>query len=100
MRDDPVLHAAAFAYISDYWINFVANIAHVESIAREAGALYVASLNHAIWFHTPFRADQWLLFDTTSPRAARGRGLSIARVYSRTGDLVASATQECLMAPQ
>ena len=99
LRDDPALHAAAFAYISDYWINFVACIAHVAPLAKVNGKLYVASLNHAIWFHCPFRADQWLLFDCTSPRATLGRGLATARVYSRSGELVASATQECLLAP-
>jgi len=99
LRDDPALHAAAFAYISDYWINFVACIAHVAPLAKADGKLYVASLNHAIWFHCPFRADQWLLCDCASPRAARGRGLATARVYSRSGELVASATQECLLAP-
>jgi acyl-CoA thioesterase II len=99
LRDDPALHAAAFAYISDYWINFVVCIAHVPPLAKVNGKLYVASLNHAIWFHCPFRADQWLLFDCVSPRAALGRGLATARVYSRSGELVASATQECLLAP-
>jgi acyl-CoA thioesterase-2 len=99
LRDDPALHAAAFAYISDYWINFVACIVHVAPLTKADRRLYVASLNHAIWFHCPFRADQWLLFDCTSPRAALGRGLATARVYSRSGELVASATQECLLAP-
>jgi acyl-CoA thioesterase-2 len=56
LRDDPALHAAAFAYISDYWINFVACIAHVAPLAKADRKLYVASLNHAIWFHCPFRA--------------------------------------------
>jgi acyl-CoA thioesterase-2 len=96
LGDDPALHAAAFAYISDYWINFAACIAHV---GEDAPKLYVASLNHAIWFHEPFRADEWLLFDCVSPRAAHGRGLAIARVYARSGVMVASATQECLLAP-
>jgi acyl-CoA thioesterase II len=96
---DPALHAAAFAYLSDYWINFSACIAHVRAMTERGGRLYVASLNHAIWFHRPLRADEWLLFDCTSPSGARGRGLAIAKVYSRTGRHVASATQECLLAP-
>jgi acyl-CoA thioesterase II len=61
--------------------------------------LYVASLNHAIWLHRPLRADEWLLFDCLSPSGAVGRGLSIARIYNTSGDLVASATRECLLAP-
>ncbi len=99
LREDPALQAAAFAYISDYWINFVACIAHVRPMAQASRKLYVASLNHAIWYHCPFRADQWLLFDCSSPRAMLGRGLSIAKVYSRSGEMVASATQECLLSP-
>ena len=66
----------------------------------DGGGLYVASLNHAIWLHRPLRADEWLHFDSTSPAAASGRGLSIARVHDRQGLLLASATQECLMAPR
>jgi acyl-CoA thioesterase-2 len=96
LGDDPALHAAAFAYISDYWINFAACIAHVSEAAPK---LYVASLNHAIWLHAPFRADNWLLFDCVSPRGAHGRGLAMARIYVQSGEMVASATQECLLAP-
>ena len=93
---DPALHAGAFAYLSDYWINFVACIAHVSPTGPK---LYVASLNHAIWLHAAFRADSWLLFDCVSPRAAHGRGLSTARIYARSGERIASATQECLLSP-
>jgi acyl-CoA thioesterase-2 len=97
--EGPALHAAAFAYLSDYWINFAACIAHVRATSERGGTLYVASLNHAIWFHRPLRADEWLLFDCLSPSGAFGRGLTVARVYSRAGVLVASATQECLLSP-
>jgi acyl-CoA thioesterase-2 len=99
LGDDSALHAAAFAYLSDYWINFAVCIAHVRAMSDKGASLYVASLNHAIWFHRPLRADEWLLFDCTSPSGAFGRGLAIARVYSHAGSLVASATQECLLAP-
>jgi len=99
LGDDPLLHAAAFAYLSDYWINFVACIPHVQGMKAARTRLYVASLNHAIWFHRPLRADDWLLIDCRNPSGAFGRGLSIARIYSQHGDLVASATQECLLAP-
>ncbi len=99
LGDDPHLHAAAFAYLSDWWINYAATGGHQQdAIAR--GGLYVASLNHAIWLHRPLRADDWLHFDSTSHAAAHGRGLSVARVHDRQGRLVASATQECLMAPR
>ena len=99
LPDDPSLHAAAFAYLSDYWINFAACISEVRPIAAAGAELYVASLNHAIWSHRPLRADEWLLFDCVSPSGAIGRGLSIARIYDRVGRLVASATQECLLTP-
>jgi acyl-CoA thioesterase-2 len=99
LAEDPSLHAAAFAYLSDYWINFAACIAEVRPIAEAGAELYVASLNHAIWSHRPSRVDEWLLFDCLSPSGAIGRGLSIARIYDRAGRLVASATQECLLAP-
>ncbi|HEY3721147.1 MAG TPA: acyl-CoA thioesterase domain-containing protein [Roseiarcus sp.] len=99
LPDDASLHAAAFAYLSDYWINFAGCIAEVRPIAEAGTELYVASLNHAIWFHRALRADDWLLFDCVSPTGAIGRGLSIGRVYNRAGRLVASATQECLLAP-
>jgi acyl-CoA thioesterase-2 len=99
MADGHALHAAAFAYLSDYWINFAAGIAHVETMANADARLYVASLNHAIWLHRPLRADHWLLFDCVSPSGAFGRGLSMGKIYSQSGELVASATQECLLAP-
>lgn len=97
LPDDPVLHAAAFAYLSDWWLNFAAVGGHLERL--DAGkSLYVASLNHAIWLHGPLRADDWLHFDCRSPAAGDGRGLTVARVHDRQGRLVAGATQECLMA--
>jgi acyl-CoA thioesterase-2 len=99
LPDDPSLHAAAFAYLSDWWLNFPASGGH-QAEAEALGGLYVASLNHALWLHRPLRADQWLHFDSASPVAANGRGLSIAQVHDRSGMLVASATQECVMAPR
>jgi acyl-CoA thioesterase-2 len=97
LPDDPLLHAAAFAYLSDWWLNFPAAGAHVRATAEAGRRLYVASLNHAIWWHRPLRADEWLHFDSVSPSAAAGRGLTIGRIHDRAGRLVASATQECLM---
>ncbi len=99
LPENPHLHAGAFAYLSDWWLNFPALGAHIPQLQGTPG-LYVASLNHAIWFHQPFRADEWLHFDCHSPRAADGRGLTVARIHNRHGVLVASATQECLMAPR
>ena len=91
-------HAAAFAYLLDWWLNYAAIGGHVQALLDRDESLYVASLHHAIWYHRPLRADEWLHFDCTSPSASDGRGLSIAPVHDRTGRVVASATQECLMA--
>jgi acyl-CoA thioesterase II len=99
LPDDPDLHAAAFAYLSDWWLNYSAVGGH-QGDAESIGGLYVASLNHAIWLHRPLRADEWLHFDCTSPSAASGRGFTIARIHDRDGRMLASATQECLMAPR
>lgn len=96
LPEDPHLHAAAFAYLSDWWLNYAASGAHHDE-AQAAGGLYIASLNHALWLHRPLRADDWLHFDSVSPAAASGRGLSVARVHDRQGRLVASVTQECLL---
>ncbi|HMC14571.1 MAG TPA: acyl-CoA thioesterase domain-containing protein [Albitalea sp.] len=99
LPDDPMLQAAAFAYLSDWWLNFTSVGVHVHELLRDATQLHVASLNHAIWFHRPLRADRWLHFDVHSPSAAQGRGLSIAAVHDAHGVLVASATQQNLMVP-
>ncbi|MGH7462490.1 MAG: acyl-CoA thioesterase [Longimicrobiales bacterium] len=58
----------------------------------------MSSLYHSLWLHQSFRADEWLHFDCHSPQASAGRGLSIASIHDRQGRLVASVTQECLMA--
>lgn len=99
LPDGAHLHAAAFAYLSDYWINYCAVGGHVRALLDEGRSLYVASLNHALWLHRSLRADDWLHFDCSSPSAGDGRGMAVARVHDRAGRLVASATQECLMAP-
>ncbi|WP_213956886.1 acyl-CoA thioesterase domain-containing protein [Variovorax sp. dw_954] len=99
LADDRMLQAAAFAFLSDWWINFASVGVHVRQLERDGERLHVASLNHAIWFHRPLRADQWLYFDVQSPCAGRGRGLSIGAVHDIDGVLVASVSQENLMTP-
>ena len=59
--------------------------------------MQVASLDHAVWFHRPFRADAWWLYDQASPAASGGRGLATARVFTEDGTLVASVVQEGLI---
>ena len=98
LPDDPLIQAAAFAYLSDWWINFGSCGGHVPATLAAGRRIYVASLNHAIWLHRPPRADEWMFFDCASPSAASGRGFTNARVYDRAGRLFASVTQECLVA--
>ena len=59
--------------------------------------MFVASLDHAVWFHRPFRADEWWLYDQRSPAATGGRGLVLGRVFTQDGRLVASVAQEAVM---
>lgn len=96
LPDDARMHSAAFAYLSDWWLNFAALGLHLRDL--EGRALYISSLNHALWLHRPIRADQWMHVDCTSPCAQAGRGLSIGAVHDLQGRQLASMTQECLMA--
>lgn len=92
LPDDRNLHRAALAYASDYTI--------LESIMRRHGVswatkgLKAASLDHAMWWHRFGRVDDWLLYTQESPSATGGRGLSLGRIYSRDGVLLASVAQE------
>jgi len=96
--DDPNLHRCALAYASD--------MGALEPSLRSIGGgfgdsrIQVASLDHAVWFHRPFRFDDWLLFEFTALAVARGRGLSRGSVWNRDGKLVASIVQEGLMRPR
>ncbi len=96
LPDDLRVHAAAFAYQSDWWVNFSTLGLHLREVGERR--LYISSLNHAIWLHRPFRTDQWLHVDTMSPTSGWGRGLCIARVHDLEGRSLATVTQECLMA--
>jgi acyl-CoA thioesterase-2 len=57
----------------------------------------MASLDHAMWFHRPFRADEWLLYDQTTPSTSAARGLAIGHLYNRTGEMVVTVVQEGLL---
>ena len=95
LADDPVLHQAAFTYASDLTLLGSSLVPHDLSISDPR--LQSASLDHTIWFHRPFRADEWLLYDQVSPSASGGRGLAIGRVFTEDGVLVASVAQEGLI---
>lgn len=89
------LHNAAFAYISDLSLLGASLVPH--GVVIGSPRVKPASLDHTIWFHRPIAADQWLLYDQTSPSASGARGLSTARVFSLDGTLVASVAQEGLI---
>ena len=95
MPDDRLLHRAALAFASDYVL--------LEPIARQHGIPWAtpgmrgASLDHAMWFHRPFRVDEWLLYELESPTSGAGRGLVHGRFYDTSGNLVASVSQESML---
>ncbi|WP_133365059.1 acyl-CoA thioesterase [Qipengyuania sediminis] len=95
LPDDPALHRAAIAYVSDYTLLGTAALPHGLSWFR--GELTGASLDHAIWFHGPARADEWLLYTTESPWSGGGRGFNRGRIFARDGRFIASVAQEGMM---
>ena len=96
LGDDPQVHRAAFTYASDIGLLGAALAAHDVTPAD----VQMASLDHTIWFHRPFRVDDWWLYDMQSPSAQGARGLALARVYTPDGRLVATAAQEGLIRPR
>lgn len=92
MPDDALLHQAALAYASDYSI--LEPIFRRHGIAWAHPGLSSASLDHAMWFHRPGRVDDWLLYVQDSPSAQGSRGLSLGKIFSRDGVLLASVAQE------
>jgi acyl-CoA thioesterase-2 len=92
LPDDPNLHRAALAYASDYSI--LEPIFRRHGVAWSTPGLKAASLDHAMWFHRFGRVDEWMLYVQESPNATGGRGLSLGRIFSRDGLLLASVAQE------
>lgn len=95
LPDDPLIHQAVLAYLSDMTLLDTALITHGRTVFD--GSLQVASLDHALWFHRPFRADEWMLYDQESPNASGARGLCRGSLYTRDGALVATVMQEGLI---
>jgi len=93
--DDDALHRALLAYASDFHLIGTAMLPHGISYLQHN--VQVASLDHALWFHRPFRTDDWLLYACDSPSAQGARGLTRGQVYTRDGKLVASTAQEGLI---
>lgn len=95
LGDDDRLHRALLAYMSDFNLLTASTQPHQGSY--ELAEMTMASIDHALWFHRPFRADQWLLYDIESPSASGARGFARGSLYSADGRLVASVAQEGLI---
>jgi acyl-CoA thioesterase-2 len=98
LNDDVLVHRAALTYVSDMTLLGATLIPH--GLHPSSGGVQAASLDHTVWFHLPHRADEWLLYDQSSPIAAGGRGLAHGRLFTRDGRLVASVAQEGLIRPR
>ena len=94
--DEDRLHRCLLAYVSDYNLLETATLPHARSFLH----LQMASIDHAMWFHRPFRADEWLLYAVDSPSASGARGFARGSIYTRDGRLVASTAQEGLIRPR
>lgn len=96
LPDDPVLHTCVVTYASDMTVLDTSMRPHGGS---GLGDIFMASLDHAMWFHRPFRADDWLLYAQDTPSASGGRGLGRGLMYTRDGALAVSVVQEGLIRP-
>jgi acyl-CoA thioesterase-2 len=97
LPDERVIHQALLAYASDWGLLGTALLPHARSVFDPR--IQAASLDHVIWFHRPFRADDWLLYDLDAPSASGARGFTRGAVYDAAGRLVASTAQEGLIRP-
>ncbi|MBV1852392.1 acyl-CoA thioesterase [Catellatospora tritici] len=95
LPDDPLLHACALTYMSD--LTLLDAVLSVHGEVWGPGGVIGASLDHALWFHRPFRADEWFLYDCASPSASGSRGLATGRMFTRDGRHIATAVQEGLL---
>jgi acyl-CoA thioesterase II len=97
LPDDPLLHVCVLAYASDLTLLGATLAPH--GLDRREQEVQMASLDHAVWFHRPARADRWLLYDQVAPSASGARGLATGRIFDEGGVLVASVVQEGLIRP-
>jgi acyl-CoA thioesterase-2 len=95
LPDNPALHHYLLAYVSDHWFIGTALLPH--EVTFWTRGMQVASLDHVMWFHRPFRVDEWLLHVMDSPNAHGGRGLVRGQLFTEDGRLVASTSQEGLI---
>jgi acyl-CoA thioesterase-2 len=97
LRDEPRLHAAVVAYASD--LTLLGTAARPHQVPEGARPYMMATLDHCMWFHRPFRADDWLLYTTHSPAADGGRGMATGQIFRADGQLAITVAQEGLMRP-
>jgi acyl-CoA thioesterase-2 len=97
LPDDPALHACVLAYASDLTLLGASLLPHGLIIGDRR--IQPASLDHALWFHREFRADEWLLYDQASPSGSGARGFATGRLFTEDGRLIASVAQEGLIRP-
>jgi acyl-CoA thioesterase-2 len=97
LPDDALTQQCGLAYLSDYFLTPTVVLKH--TVSMMSGQVMMASLDHAMWFHRPARADEWLLVDAVSPFAGGARGLTRAQIFNRERRLVASVAQEGLVRP-
>jgi acyl-CoA thioesterase-2 len=95
LPEDDALHRCLLAYASDFHLLRTATLPHATLFA--SGRRFLASIDHAMWFHWPVRVDEWFLYATDSPSASGARGFSRGSIFARDGRLVASTAQEGLM---
>lgn len=95
LPDDPAIHQCVLAYASDMTLLDTSLIAHGRTVFDRD--IQPASLDHALWFHRPFRADEWLLYSQDSPFSGGGRGFARGSIFTQAGELVASVAQEGLI---
>jgi acyl-CoA thioesterase II len=95
LPDAPELHRNLLAYVSDY--QFVATATLPHEVRYEHGNVQLASLDHVMWFHRPYRLDDWMLYSMRSPNAGGARGLALGQFYRADGTLAASVAQEGLI---
>jgi acyl-CoA thioesterase-2 len=95
LPDDPAIHRALLSYMTDLTLLDTALIPHGQTVFN--ALVQAASLDHAIWFHRSFRADEWLLYAQDSPSSSGARGLTRGLIYTRDGHLIASVAQEGLI---
>jgi len=98
LPDDRLLHACGLTFACD--LTLLDSILVRHGLSEMSDPVRMASLDHAVWFHRPFRADQWLLYAQTSPTAAGSRGLTMAQVFDEAGRHVASVVQEGMVRVQ